>query len=122
MQLIFQILKPTFLNIQLIYQICLFSGNETSSIFSVVTRDNIDMHVNHTKYFVDMSTTRRVIIKRSDGDSVTSNSKNLLQRNWKLITILLLVLSCIVLSFAYCQPTLIRIREIIARLTSSSQS
>lgn len=71
------------------------------------------MHVNQTKYFVDMSTTREVIFGITDGE-------NVIQRNWKLITILLLVLASIVLTFTYCQPTFFRIRKIFERLTSHS--
>lgn len=78
------------------------------------------MHVNYTKYFVDLSTTRQVISEKPDG--MTRNSKNVLQRNWTVITILLLVLACIVLSFTYCQPTFIRIRKLFERLTITSQS
>lgn len=80
------------------------------------------MHVNYSKYFVGLSTTHQAISEKPDGGSMTSNSKNLLQKNWKAITILLLVLACIVLSFTYCQPSFIRIRKLIERLTITSQS
>lgn len=81
------------------------------------TGQNIDMHVNHTNY---LSTTRQAIFEKNDTDGRSRDFKNWLRRNW--ISIFLLVLACMVLSFTYCQPNFIRIREIFARLTITSQS
>lgn len=96
--------------------------NAMSTVVSENTQsgNNIDMLVDYTNYFVDMSTTRQKISRKSNRGRMI-NSKNLLQRNWKPITILLLVLACIVLSFTYCQPTFIRILEMFERLTITSQ-
>lgn len=84
------------------------------------TGQNIDMHVNHTNYLVNLSTTRQAIFEKKDTDVMSRDFKNWLRRNW--ISIFLLVLACMVLSFTYCQPNFIRIREIFARLTITSQS
>lgn len=83
------------------------------------TGQNIDMHVNHTNYLVNLSITRQAIFE-NDTDGRSRDFKNWLRRNW--ISICLLVLACMVLSFTYCQPNFIRIREIFARLTITSQS
>lgn len=91
-----------------------------SSTVFYFTGKNIDIHVNHTKYFVDLSTTHQRIFEKNDRDGMNRNFKNVLQRNW--IAIFLLVLACVVLSFTYCQPTFIRIRAIFARLMITSQS
>lgn len=91
----------------------------SSTIFDF-TGQNIDMHVNHTKYFVNLSTTRQAIFEKNDTDGMGRNLKNWFGRNW--ISIFLLVLACMVISFTYCQPNFIRIREIFARLTITSQS
>lgn len=86
--IVYQILEPILKNALLIHQIYFIAENEMSSIVFDFTGNNIEMHVNHTKYFVDMSTTRQVNFEKTDGDIMSSNSKNMLQGNWKLITIL----------------------------------
>lgn len=75
----------------------------------------------YTNNFVDVSTPCQEILERNNENTISSTSGNLIQRNMKLITIILLVLSCIVLSLTYCQPTFIRIRELFTRLVSTSQ-
>lgn len=65
---------------------------------------------------VNESTTLQGIMQRNDVDIMNGSFNNLIQNNWLLITILLVLLSCIVLSFTYCQPTFIRIQEIFVRI------
>lgn len=92
-----------------------------SSTVSLVTETTIDEDSEHMNHFVDESTPSQEILRISNGNILNRTSGNLIQENWKLITILLLLLSCIVLSLAYCQPTYIRIREFFTRLTSTLQ-
>lgn len=100
---------------------CFIAVNETSSTGMPATEITTNNDKDYTNHFVDNSTQSQEIFGRSNGNSVGSSSGNLIQRNMKLITIILLVLSCIVLSLTYCQPTFIRIRELFTRLVSTSQ-
>lgn len=80
-----------------------------------VTKINSD---NHTNRSVNEITTLQRIMRRDDEDADFMNGsfKNLIHKNWLPITILLVLLSCIVLSFTYCQPTFIRIQETFVRI------
>lgn len=89
------------------------------SDISVVSETTLDKDSKY--HFVDKSTPRQEILEKNNGGIKHSTPTNLIQRNWKLITILLLLLSCIVLSFTYCQPIFIRIRDIFTRLMSTLQ-
>lgn len=100
---------------------CIVSVNETSSTGMLATQITTDKDSDYTNNFVDVSTPSQEILERNNKNTIKSTSGNLIQRNWKLITIILLVLSCIVLSLTYCQPTFIRIRELFTRLVSTSQ-
>lgn len=93
-----------------------------SSTGLLATEPTIDKDSDYTDLFVNESTPGQEILERGNGNiRINSTSENLIQRNWELITILLLVLSCIVLSLTYCQPTFIRIRKCFPRLMSTSQ-
>lgn len=97
---------------------CSFSGNATSSTVSRPDGIYFDKSQNDTQPF---STTRRRVIERSNVGSMDNDFKNLVQRNWKPITILFLVLACIVLSITYSQPLFTRIREKCACYACTSQ-
>lgn len=93
-----------------------------SSTGLLATETTIDKEIDYTNLFVNESTQSQDISERSNGIiMIDSTSENMTQRNMKLITIILLVLSCIVLSYTYCQPTFIRIREFFTRLMSTLQ-
>lgn len=93
-----------------------------SSTGLLATEPTIDKDSDYTNLFANESPPGQEILERGNGNiKINSTSENLIQRNWKLITILLLVLSCIVLSLTYCKPTFIRIREFLTRLMSASQ-
>lgn len=93
-----------------------------SSTGLLATEPTIDKDSDYTNRFANESPPGQEILERSSWNiRINSTSENLIQRNWKLITILLLVLSCIVLSLTYCKPTFIRIREFLTRLMSASQ-
>lgn len=84
------------------------------------TETTIDKDSGYTNLFVNESTPSQDNSERSNGNiMINSTSENMTQRNMKLITIILLVLSCIVLSLTYCQPTFIRIRAFFTRLIST---
>lgn len=71
------------------------------------TETTFDKDSGYTNLFVNESTPSQDNSERSNGNiMINSTSENMTQRNMKLITIILLVLSCIVLSLTYCQPTL----------------
>lgn len=100
---------------------CIVSVNETSSTGMLATQITTDKDSDYTNNFVDVSTPSQEILERNNENTISNTSGNLIQRNMKLITIILLVLSCIVLSLTYCQPTFIRIREFFTRLMSTFQ-
>lgn len=83
---------------------------ETSSSVSLAFENTFNKRTSHKIHIVSGITPHQ---GRGNG--------NIIQRNWKLITILLILLSCIVLSLTYCQQTCIRIRNYFTRLTSTSQ-
>lgn len=85
-----------------------------SSTGLLATETTIDKDTGYTNLFVNESTP-------SQDNSERSNGNIMIQRNMKLIAIILLVLSCFVLSLTYCQPTFIRIREFFTRLMSTLQ-
>lgn len=92
-----------------------------NSTVSLVTETTIDKDRENMNHCVDESTPSQNILDKTNGNILNHTAGNLIQRNWKLITILLLLLSCIVLSFTYCQTTFIRIREFLTGLISTSQ-
>lgn len=110
-------LRTNYLHVQLIYKnpFYYFAGTTTIYTPTRVTKINSD---NHTNRSVNESTTLQGIMQRND---VIMNESfyNLIHKNWLLITILLLLLSCIALSLTYCQPTLIRIQGIFLRMAST---
>lgn len=114
-------LQIVYLNEQGINKNCIVTVNETGSTGIPATEITTDKDRNYTNRFVDKSKPSQEILERSNWNNTRSTTGNLIQGNWKLITILLLVLSCIVLSITYCQPTFIRIREFLTRLMSASQ-
>lgn len=111
-------LQMVYLNEQGINKNCIVTVNETGSTGIPATEITNDKDRSYTNRFVDKSKPSQEILERSNTRSTTGN---LIQGNWKLITTLLLVLSCIVLSITYCQPTFIRIREFLTRLMSASK-
>lgn len=92
-----------------------------SSTGQLATEATIDKDGDYTNLFVNESTPGQEILERGNGNIVNRTSENLIQQNWKLLTILLLLLSCIVLSFTYCQSTFIRIREFFTRSMNTLQ-
>lgn len=93
-----------------------------SSTGLLATETTIDKDIDYTNLFVNESTPSQDNSERSNGNiMINSTSENMIQKNMKLITIILLVLSCIVLSLTYCQPAFIRIREFFTRLMSTLQ-
>lgn len=93
-----------------------FAGTTTIYTPTRVTKINSD---NHTNRSVSESTTLQGIMQRNDVIIMNESFYNLIHKNWLLITILLLLLSCIVLALTYCQPTFIRIQEIFVRIAST---
>lgn len=103
------------------YQLNFFIADQKNSTVLLVTETTIEKDTEHMNHFVDGSTPGQENLEITHGNILNRTSRNVLQRNWKLITILLLLLSCIVLSLAYCQPTFIRLQELFTRLTSTLQ-
>lgn len=91
-----------------------------SSTGLLVTETTINKDSDYANHFVDESTPSQEMLGRSNG-GILNTLGNPIQRNWEVITILLLLLSCIVLSLTYCQPTFIRLRDFFTRLMSTSQ-
>lgn len=88
----------------------------------LATETTIDRDTGYTNFFVNESTPSQDYSERSNGNiMINSTSENMTQRNMKLITIILFVLSCIVLFLTYCQPTFIRVRAFFTRLMNTSQ-
>lgn len=93
-----------------------------SSTGLLATETTIDKDTGYTNLFVNERTPSQDNSKRSNGNiMINTTSENMIQKNMKLIAIILLVLSCIVLSLTYCQPTFIRIREFFQGLMNTLQ-
>lgn len=93
-----------------------------SSTGLLATETTIDKDSDNTNLFVKESTPSQDNSERSNGNiMINTTSENMIQKNMKLITIISLVLSCIVLSLTYCQPTFIRIRAFFTRLMNTLQ-
>lgn len=93
-----------------------------SSTGLLATETTIDKDTGYTNLFVNESTPSQDNSERSNGNiMINTTSENMIQKNMKLIAIILLVLSCIVLSLTYCQPTFIRIREFFQGLMNTLQ-
>lgn len=93
-----------------------------SSTGLLATETTIDKDTGYTNLFVNESTPSQDNSERSNGNiMINTTSENMIQKNMKLIAIILLVLSCIVLSLTYCQPTFIHIREFFQGLMNTLQ-
>lgn len=76
----------------------------------------ITSHDNDRNYYVNESTTHQGTVERNNNDIMNGSFNNLIKRNWLLITILLVLLACIVLSVTYSSPIFIRIQEMFVRI------